>query len=166
MAERQRCRWLLVVAVLACLGGCERKFCKEGGCDGWTKVTYAHPIQGPYELRISTGGLAVSTRCPQSLQGAQPVGAQQARLGCDEHSFEVAVVSSPDGATQYGSHAADADPIEFHVEVTPLAPGSAASVGDAQVQIVHTLQPNGPECSPTCRGREGRVTLTSRRQDP
>ena len=57
---------------------------------------------------------------------------------------------------------ADADPIEFHVEVTPLAPGSATSSGYVRVQIVHTLQPNGPECSPTSRGREGRITLGTR----
>lgn len=166
MTGKKRYWWLVLVATVACVAGCERKLCKEAGCAGWTKVTYARPIQGAYELRVSTRGLAVSTRCPQSLQGAQPVGAQQARLGCDEQSFEVAVARGPDGATKYGSHAPDADPIEFRIEVTPLLPGSVASVGEARVQIVETVQPNGPGCSPTCRGRQGRVTLDFGRQHP
>lgn len=151
--------YLCLSAIIAftCIIGCERKYCKEAGCDGWTKVSYDQPISGPYALRVSTSGLSVSARCPLSLASAQPVGAQQARLGCDAHSFEVAVASGPDGATRYGSHAADADPIVFHVELTPQSADAGASVAEVQVHIVHTMQPNGPDCSPTCRSREGRA---------
>src|SRR5690606_37331031 len=128
------------------------------------------PIAGPYDLNVSTQGLTASTRCPQSLKTAQPSGAQGVRLGCSEDYFQIAVTRGLDGLSKYGDHAADADPIEFRVQVTPLAdaaaPGSAelapaaASSGSVQVHITSTFQPNGPECVPTCRSRGGHVTLS------
>lgn len=182
-----RARWFSALMMIACTTACERKTCREAGCDAWTRVTYAHPIAGPYDLSVSTKGLTASTRCPQSLNTAQPSGVQGARLGCSEHFFEIAVDKELDGTSRYGDNAPDAEPIEFRVQVTPVAdaaapgsaapgsaapgsaaPGSAAvapapapaSSGSVRASITSILQPNGPECVPICRSREGRVTLS------
>lgn len=143
------------MAGLVTVWACSRTTCKEAGCFAWTKVTYSTPVPGPYELTVSTQGLTASARCPQPLQQAPTQGAQQARLGCTESSFELSVASTPAGTGRYGSNPVDADPITFRVTVTPLDPGGTPWTGVAHARITGTERPNGPECLPTCYGRSG-----------
>jgi len=131
--------------------------CKEAGCFAWLKVTYSQPVSTPYELNVTTRGLALSTRCPQNVREARPADANEARLSCDASSFELATPDDAKGTSPYGDNPADADPISLSVTIRPLSSGSPASKGRVQVPITHIERPNGPECTPTCYGREATV---------
>lgn len=148
----------LSVLLVAATWGCSQR-CKEMGCFSWARVTYSQPVSVPYDLTISTRGLALSTHCPQPRREATPVGSQEAQLGCDGSSFEVSVAHDHVGTGRYGENTRDADPISFKVTVTPRSPNLPPLKGEALVRIRNTGRPNGPDCSPICYGRGGTVTL-------
>lgn len=152
--------WLLPLVVLASFSqGCSRKMCKEAGCYGWLKVTYSRPVSTPYDLNVTTRGLTLSTHCPQNVREARAVGANEARLGCDATSFELATRDDAKGTSPYGDNPADADPVSLNVTIHPLSSDSPPLKGQVQVHIAHVERPNGPECTPTCYGREATLVM-------
>ncbi len=137
---------LRTFAALACLtviaSSCsDTASCTEVDCNNEAVVTYpAGLVSGPYNLTLQTGGDMETYACndPQTAADLPP------EVDCDGAGFEL--TDSPFG-------------LRSTVTVTLTDPDENLIAGPLEVvlQAVETVQPNGPDCEPTCVIRNGRL---------
>ncbi|MEM6292962.1 MAG: hypothetical protein AAGA54_16930 [Myxococcota bacterium] len=135
-------RLLAVASVSLLLVSCDdTTACTEVGCENEAVVTFpAGLITGPYELTLSNGSQMETYICnDQSRAPENPEG-----VSCDAAGFEL--VGSVFAARS-------------SVFVTIISETGDALLERREVtlQAVETVQPNGPDCEPTCVVRNGRV---------
>ncbi len=135
-------RPLLCLALLmtpgCAAGGLE---CTEVDCNNEAVVTYPSGlVSGPYSLTLSQGGEMETFAC-NDPETAADLPAEVTR--CDASGFELI-------DSRFG--------VRSTVTVTLADPDGNLIAGPTEVVLsaVETLQPNGPDCEPTCIIRNGR----------
>ena len=134
------------LAALACLNlfvpSCvSTDACTDVGCSNEAVVTFPTGlVSGPYNLTLRQGSDMETYACndPQTAADLPP------EVECDGGGFEL--VDSPFG-------------LRSAVTVTITDPDETLIAGPVEVllQAVDTVQPNGPDCEPTCVIRNGRL---------
>ncbi len=133
-------------ATMACLAlfasSCDDSAaCTEVDCNNEAVVTYpAGLVSGPYNLTLSVGGDSETYACndPQTAAELPP------EIDCDGAGFEL--TDSPFGLRS-----------TVMVTITDADENLIAGPTEVVLQAVETVQPNGPDCEPTCVIRNGRV---------
>ena len=115
--------------------------CTEVGCSNEAVVTYPGGlVAGPYNLTLRNGGQSETYACgdPQTAAELPP------EVDCNAGGFELT-------DSEFGARST--------VTVTITDPDEDVIAGPVEVvlQAVETLQPNGPDCEPTCVVRNGRL---------
>ncbi len=116
--------------------------CTEVGCSNEAVVTFPSGlVRGPFTLTLSQGSEMESYACndPQTAAELPPE-----VVRCDAAGFEL--IDSSFAARS-------------SVTVTLADPDGNLIAGPTEVVLssVETLQPNGPDCEPTCIIRNGRL---------
>ena len=136
------------LAALACLSlfvpSCAgADACTEVGCTNEAVVTYPTGlVSGPYNLTLRNGSDMETYACndPQTAADLPP------EVDCDAAGFEL--VDSP-----YGLRST------VTVTITDADENLIAGPVEVILQAVETVQPNGPDCEPTCFIRNGRLDV-------
>jgi len=115
--------------------------CTEVGCSNEAVVTYPGGlVSGPYNLTLQNSGQSETYACndPQTAAELPP------EVDCNAGGFELA-------DSEFGARST--------VTVTITDPDENVIAGPTEVvlQAVETLQPNGPDCEPSCVIRHGRL---------
>lgn len=127
---------------LALASGCTYGACTEVACESELSVDYGNiVVNEPYALTLVLGGETISVTCLSDNPDDEPV---PEFLDCDAGGFEIT-----------GERA---DNTTVSVAVVPLSTGEAV-IPNALVTLTvqEVLQPNGPDCDPTCYRRTGSV---------
>lgn len=129
---------MLSVAPWGCGGD---NACTLVGCDNEAVVTFpAGIVSGPYMLLLNNGSDQAEYGCVDpSIAAENPQG-----VTCNETGFQL--VGTPFAARSSVSvtlATVDGDVIAGPIDVT--------------LQAIETVQPNGPDCEPTCVIRNGRL---------
>lgn len=134
--------WILPVLGLAAIAGCGAGECTEIGCESSLEVSYGVVVNEPYELTVDAGLGPTTVTCLPDQPDAEP---PPDWLECDAAGFtitdEVAATSTTVRVSVVTLE--DEEPIVANVLV-PL-------------MVVEILEPNGPDCEPTCVVRRGSV---------
>lgn len=136
---------VMLALSLAASSGCGSTACTEIGCESSVAVDYGDVVVNePYSLTINPGGQTVSVICLSDNPDDEP---PPEWLSCDEDGFEIT-----------GERAENTT---LSVAVVPLSTGEAV-IPNALVTLTvdEALQPNGPDCEPTCYRRVGSVPPT------
>jgi hypothetical protein len=126
----------------ALASGCTDDACTLAACESELSVDYGDiVVNEPYALTIVLGGETVSVTCLSDNPDDAP---PPEFLECDAGGFEIT-----------GERA---DNTTVSVAVVPLSTGEAV-IPNALVTLTvqEVLQPNGPDCEPTCYRRVGSV---------
>lgn len=132
-----------LVASLASCGGTE---CSLVGCMDQAIVSLPPDlIEGPYDLVVESEHGTLVSRC---LQAAPPEGPENSpSLSCDATQFEI---EESDVASSR----------ELRVTITDVATGEVlAEAVDVTMEVAMEIQPNGPDCEPTCYERNGQLLV-------
>lgn len=117
--------------------------CTEVGCSNEAVVTYPGGlVSGPYNLTLQNGGGSETYVCndPQTAAELPP------EVDCNGSGFELT-------DSDFGSRST------VTVTITDLDENVLAGPAEVVLQAVETLQPNGPDCEPTCVVRNGRLIV-------
>lgn len=132
------------LAALACLCLCVPSCagadaCTEADCNNEAVVTYpAALVSGPYNLTLRNGSEMETFACndPQTAAELPP------EIDCDADGFEL--VDSPFGLRS-----------TVTVTITDADENLIAGPTEVRLNAVDEVQPNGPDCEPTCIIRNG-----------
>ncbi len=135
-------RLLAAASVSLLLVSCDDSAaCTEVGCENEAVVTLpAGLVAGPYELTLSNGSDSETyicndqTRAPENPEG----------VSCDAAGFEL--IGSVFAARS-----------SVFVTIVDEAGDVLVERNEVTLQAVETVQPNGPDCEPTCVVRNGRL---------
>lgn len=138
---------LRLAATLTCLLLCSSSCaggdgtCTDAGCANEAVVTYpAGLVSGPYTLTLRNGGDTETYACNDPQTAAD----LPADITCNASGFEL--VDSPFGIRS-----------TVTVTITDDEENLIAGPTEVVLQAVETVQPNGPDCEPTCFIRNGRL---------
>jgi hypothetical protein len=132
----------LVLFSFACSSGCGSSVCTEIGCDSTLLVDFGDTVVNePYTLTINPGGQLVSVICLSNDPTDEP---PPEWLECSANGFQIT--------------GEQAENTTISVAVVPISTGEAV-IPNALVTLTvnETMQPNGPDCEPTCYQRVGSV---------
>ena len=138
--------WPVVALVASATLGCGDSTCTEAACEHQAVVTFpAGLLNGAYDLTLAPAdGPLLSARC--SDPGAPELADNAEGLTCNATGFEVV-----------GDAARSRSVL---VTVTDTDSGDVL-VGGIEVRLdaVDEIQPNGPDCPPTCFVRNGQLAV-------
>lgn len=137
-------RALLPSWALLTLAGCGGESCSLAGCESTVIVDYGSVVVNePYELVIDLDGAKQTYQCLAEDPEAEPL---PEWLSCDAGGFE----ATGDFATT----------TTVSVLVVPLSTQEAPFPTElVPLMVQEELQPNGPDCEPTCYVRRGQVPI-------
>lgn len=121
--------------------------CTEIGCESVATVTYDGSVSGGYLLMVQAGGMSGMAECnaPPSPDAIEP----PEWLSCDASSFEMVGAAADDNSVL--------------VTIVLMDPDETVLIGNADVALPadpdNLIQPNGPDCEPTCFERRGTLQL-------
>ena len=147
-----------LLGLLGLLAGCGDKVdvsCTDIGCQDGLQVDFEPVLEtaGDYEVEIVVDG--VSTRCLASL----PLDAE-APSSCDEEGVYLTTSGSALSEDQHEITGVYLTAGPDTVSIGVLR--DEAEVGGDTLSPTYTVvQPNGPECEPTCRSASASVTIDS-----
>jgi len=119
--------------------------CTEIGCESRATVTYNTTITGKYLLRLSAGG-GVDVRCNDASIEAEN---NPPWITCTGNGFEILGDEAISSSVTVSITLLEGDMDELaRNEVVALTTGPNG-----------VLQPNGPDCEPTCFERSGSILL-------
>jgi len=117
--------------------------CTEVGCSNEAVVTFPGGlVSGPYNLTLQNSGGSETYACndPQTAAELPP------EVDCNAGGFELT-------DSDFGSRST------VTVTLTDADENLIAGPAEVVLQAVETLQPNGPDCDPTCVIRNGRLLV-------
>lgn len=115
--------------------------CTEVGCSNEAVVTYPPGLlSGPYNLTLQGSGESETYACgdPQTAAELPP------EVDCNAAGFELT-------DSDFGARST------VTVTITDMDQNEIAGPVEVVLQAVETVQPNGPDCEPTCFVRNGRL---------
>lgn len=138
-----------LVLALACVGGSAcagSEACTELGCTSTVRVDYDAPISEPYLLYVTVGERDDMIRCNDD--GSLESQDNPDWIDCDPRGFE------------YEGEEANENSVLITIQL--LDADETVLVGNELVNLPASedlIQPNGPDCDPTCVERRGQVDL-------
>ncbi len=131
-----------MAALAACGSGSD---CTELGCTNDATVTFpSGTVDGPYDLVIDAGGMALTARC------ADP-GAPEALDNPPE------LTSCTTGGFTLEGDAAQGH--SMRITITPVGMEAVIENTEILLSTVDEFQPNGDGCPPTCFSRTGALGI-------
>jgi hypothetical protein len=135
---------ILLTPILACDG---IGTCTEVGCEHRAAVSFPPgTATGPFDLHVGDGIDMVSARCndPEAEQDTE----ETSSLSCDSSGFTLT------GHPLANARSLRVTVVDVHTGDAPIANAEVV------LDVVDTLQPNGPNCEPTCFVRNGQILAT------
>lgn len=117
--------------------------CTEVGCTNEAVVTFPGGlVSGPYNLTLQNGGQSETYGCNDPQTAAE----LPAEVDCNGAGFELT-------NSDFGVRST------VTVTITDVDENPIAGPIEVVLEAVETVQPNGPDCDPTCFVRNGRLIV-------
>ena len=136
----------LLAPLVLVVSGCGGTECTLIDCSDEAIVSLPMDlIDGPYDIVVESEHGTLVSRC---LTAAPPEGPENApELKCDATQFQI-----EDGPV--------ASSREIRVTITDVDTGDVlADAVDVTLEVAMEIQPNGPDCEPTCYERNGQLLV-------